>query len=115
MSAQHTPGPWRVMAGKNSDLIEAQTLGDDWRYIVYCTAHGKGPKAAETNAHRIVACVNACEGLTTEFLASREPGGLVRLIQITQKLIQEKESVDAALDYVEKLCLAVLEKRGGKQ
>lgn len=67
MSEQkHTPGPWRVSLG---DTIAA---GD--RLIADCemTPHSKRPAPLNqedaANARRIVACVNACEGISTEQL-----------------------------------------------
>ena len=53
----HTPGPW------TSSGITVSTLDGD--FLLACRA---GHPQAKRNARRIVACVNACEGISTETL-----------------------------------------------
>jgi len=65
---EHTPGKW-------------ETLGEDGgeRVISFADSKGKPRTLAHVydgaNARRIVACVNACDGISTEAL-EREPGSL---------------------------------------
>lgn len=64
----HTPGPWAVSAylSSRTDQIRknyvsaADGLNGNWRLFVT-----EGPDA-EANAARIVACVNACEGINPD-------------------------------------------------
>lgn len=61
MNKKHTPEPWV--------LINAQTFSaiSDQENAGFVIGGCKGPESIE-NARRIVACVNACKGLTTEAL-----------------------------------------------
>lgn len=62
---QHTKEPWN---GKNIPLT-ASALERAGFYIVF-TNNPATKDEAEANARRIVACVNACEGMDTESLES---------------------------------------------
>lgn len=53
-ASSHTPGPWEV-----DD--EAQIIGNN--IVVALTRLNMGWQTADANAARIVACVNACEGM----------------------------------------------------
>lgn len=63
MTAQHTPEPWRTIKDHNGNDYGVQ-MGSAGGFALYRDAN------AEANSRRIVACVNACAGLTTEFLES---------------------------------------------
>lgn len=76
MSAQHTPTPWRHNV---EGYPEAGIKGANGRNIAHTWNVGASqPKSADAlkkrteedraNARRIVACVNACEGIATERL-----------------------------------------------
>ena len=61
MSAKHhTPGPWTTRKGNTRWSV----VGGG-QYIAYAVSGtpGLGPDGERANAERIVACVNACEGL----------------------------------------------------
>ena len=62
--AEHTPGPWRFW--QNTDGI-LYISGDEWEDIATLgfSPKGVGTEAGE-NGERIVACVNACEGINPE-------------------------------------------------
>ena len=74
-SATHSPAPWdcdgmtqwyaKPHEGDEIDLIEirAQVTEAGWNTVAFVEAIWPG---AEANARRIVAAVNACEGLSTE-------------------------------------------------
>lgn len=62
MSGTHTPGPWSVAKGDGYFVVETRTAG------IKFIAQGESEAGDLANARRIVACVNACEGLTTEAL-----------------------------------------------
>ena len=67
MTTEYTPGPWRVddvgvgfeIAAGNEVVAQAQQVYGDHKH-----------KIRRGNARRIVACVNACEGISTEQLES---------------------------------------------
>lgn len=61
---KHTPEPWAVVPEKPTIVImpEPCEIGNGHKYV----ACGGGNN--EENARRIVACVNACAGMTTEGL-----------------------------------------------
>jgi hypothetical protein len=62
MAHKHTKEPW-IVAGTALDIRtednQATIASIDW---------GDDPEVTEANARRIVACVNACRGLSTESL-----------------------------------------------
>lgn len=92
----HTPGPWQVVE-------KGQGWGDSWREIwagnhavvrpdgYYSSKYDDyefGVAISEPNARRIVACVNACEGIPTEALES----GVVReVVEALEALVGEEE------------------------
>jgi hypothetical protein len=66
----HTPGPWAVTKGRPRKVTA--------NGVLICNAVFKGyNEEAEANARRIVACVNACNGVPT---ASLENGVVLDLI-----------------------------------
>lgn len=71
MSAKHTPGPWFSQYDDNGFY----GIGSDVVSLRLAFTHGEGDTDA-ANARRIVACVNACEGVPTEVLEANRSGGL---------------------------------------
>ena len=77
----HTPEPWRVesntpfslakeiMHGKSelTILVSQPQRHQDIAYIAYC-ATDEDNSEQQANAARIVAAVNACQGLSTDWL-----------------------------------------------
>ncbi len=57
--AQHTPGPW----SRNGNRIHGESGS-----LVATIAYFREASIEIGNARRIVACVNACEGISTEAL-----------------------------------------------
>ena len=71
MSA-HTPGPWSVVCDTPPLARVATPTG---KFSIDCTGSGSTHAQSCANAERIVACVNACEGMVapaTEIQALRE-------------------------------------------
>lgn len=69
MSAKHTPTPWRV--GRPGTVVSDSHIehgpgGCDC--VEYYGGHLIAESITSANASRIAACVNACEGITTERL-----------------------------------------------
>lgn len=79
---QHTPTPWKVSE-------------KDWYVISNCghICEMMGPFGYEVNkanARRIVACVNACEGIETEALETMPSGKIARLKKERDEVIIDK-------------------------
>lgn len=55
----HTPGPWHTHCQYHTKIATS----DDKTLIATCGIMEIGVEEAEANAARIVACVNACEGI----------------------------------------------------
>lgn len=80
MSTKHTPGPWSFCTSKNGwsytiNIYQSESAPytPDWSDVAFCTCEGERKQIQEANARRIVACVNACEGISTENLEENKP------------------------------------------
>jgi len=62
----HTKEPWIVTGGERIKYIEARIGNGMLQEIASCMVCEQGE--LEANARRIVACVNACAGISTELL-----------------------------------------------
>lgn len=62
-TTQHTPEPWEIRKHNGVNLYGAKGQNSDW--FVF-------ENALEKDAIRIVACVNACAGITNEELADMQ-------------------------------------------
>lgn len=71
---KHSPEPWRVEQGSMRDIETATGTTVVWGHDDYSE-----PTMSEANARRIVACVNACAGMSTEAL---EGDALDRLVHL---------------------------------
>ena len=90
--SKHTPGPWRIDEYRNfvtpdgplylGGVTTPLTLGNDMR---------KGWE----NARRIVACVNACEGISTENLEENKP--IIELARAYNVSLRQRNDLLAAL------------------
>ena len=87
---QHTKEPWN---GKNIPLT-ASALERVGFYIVF-TNNPATKDEAEANARRIVACVNACEGIPTGVL---EKQGMVPIEQVTHDIERQRDKLLATLE-----------------
>lgn len=77
MKTNHTPEPWiHCPCGKCGELwnqdMDIKILQTNW---VTNGIHNL------EDAHRIVACVNACKGITTEELENVGPGNLKNFLE----------------------------------
>jgi Arc/MetJ family transcription regulator len=64
MNTKHTPGPWRLGDDSTQVVTDALIIAET------VPMYGAYRAEREANARRIVACVNALEGVTTEDLES---------------------------------------------
>lgn len=89
MNTKHTPGPWVIVGGNSEEativckpgdgiVTHIARLHDQW----ICDEHGG---SAFENARRIVACVNACEGISTEALEGWEALHLMNVAHLRQQ------------------------------
>lgn len=74
MSAKHTPGPWIIDEDASSfDIFSDAEVGTPFIASIRRSALSSGlDELARANARRIVACVNACEGVPTEVLEAEK-------------------------------------------
>ena len=91
---KHTPGPWVI--GRPPPNGE-QTIGDKNGLMVAVATTGYGVNS-EANARRIVACVNACAGITTEQLErSKSLDEFMRSMKVIEQqrddLVEEVEKM----------------------
>ena len=67
----HTPGPWKIYDGYGSDRSRPSIVDSipdrDGKCVANCIAFASSTNnQMDANAARIVACVNACEGINPE-------------------------------------------------
>ncbi len=96
MKTDHTPEPWRIGTPPPNG---EQTIGNEKGLMVAVATTGHGV-SAEANARRIVACVNACAGISTEALES-EGSAVMGWNRTASKLIRatkQREELLAALE-----------------
>lgn len=94
-AATHTPGPWQ---DDGNGLIYGQCSDDDEEMPFVadvCNNPNVYTEQERTNARRIVAAVNACEGIRTEAL---ERGVIEELRHALGELLTAASDLDAAID-----------------
>ena len=103
MNAQHTPGPWTAeldahgrgrVKGNGCWVATTWTNADD-------DSHKRYP--AEANARRLVACLNACEGISTEALEGDDAPRKLR--EDRDLLLAQRDELLEALKGVMNNCL----------
>ena len=89
---KHTPEPWQVfeddpraIVTKENPMLSLLSVGEDGLAIMY----------EEADARRIVACVNACAGISTGHL---EKYGLPDFAQKISDLVQQSDELLAAFE-----------------
>ncbi len=101
----HTKEPWRIgrFAGPASYEVVRETVGAtdivvDTETGVYVLAqcNNNFPEDAKANASRIVACVNACAGISTENLEDNIP--VKELARRYNETIRQRAQLLATLD-----------------
>lgn len=99
--SEHTIEPWRVAEESfdNDGIHESVIRGLDGRAAIAVTLEfgPNNPGMREANARRIVACVNACAGITTEVL-EQMPNGPASLLPMYARLEQQRDKLWAALE-----------------
>lgn len=106
MSAQpeqrHTQEPWRVLAAGDPNKVP-RIASESGGVAVICVNRmmgEDGPSKTElANAERIVACVNACEGIDSDAFAEMPDGrvtGILDMMKTAKTVMRERrEEIDA--------------------
>lgn len=92
---EHTKEPWKTVFRGDDECFDIDAKGPDgWRGDVTIALNiGKG------NARRIVACVNACAGISTENLEDNLP--VKELVQRYNEAIKQRDELLAVLEKAE--------------
>ncbi len=100
MSEQHTPDPWSYQASIPEEGYECFWINSGSRQI----SSFDGPQNEEqfSNVRRIVACVNACAGYTTEELeqATLDKRHRHEIIADLVKSNKQRDELLAALEHI---------------
>lgn len=89
----HTPEPWKTYIGHDAQfattpyILHQTEAGTPDVAIAQIIVSGGGFKSDTANARRIVACVNACAGLSTEAL---EAGALAVVVKAAGESIDNR-------------------------
>ena len=91
---KYTPEPWQVfeddpraIVTKGNPMLSLLSVGEDGLAIMY----------EEADARRIVACVNACAGISTENLEDNLP--VKELARRYNKALRQRDELLAALEF----------------
>lgn len=97
--AVHTPGPWQIVLYGDGDSLVICAPNADWR-ICFMATPGESPNAMSiirANARRIVACVNALEGISTADIEAGVVKELVEALKTKRDYISD--AANGALTY----------------
>jgi hypothetical protein len=109
----HTPEPW----AQDSNELFAVTADKDGLIVAETEIHDRTDEECYANARRIVAAVNACEGISTEAL---EQGAIAELLLQLRVLVDHVQSTPHELtEALRKLRLkeartAIAQAKGGR-
>jgi hypothetical protein len=101
MNTQHTPGPWEVRFNghKQRRIATTSTPNRHIADVVPVTYDYERAEATmEANAQRIVACVNACEGINPEAVPEllESLDALIMIIDRTNPAWRDMRAVEKA-------------------
>lgn len=86
MSTKHTPGPW---SERNGRIFQA----DRPNLTIANIARAFDGDYSSTNARRIVACVNACEGISTDAIET-DGSAVMGWVRAASKLLRLRSEHD---------------------
>ena len=109
MEEKHTPGPWEVTPAHQTSGW-GTCVGGARNIIARLTGRDKAVK--EANARRIVAAVNACEGISTEALEAGAVGGLVAVVEELLESAAYWSEYDVPLGIVDRMRTALDKAKG---
>ena len=105
---KHTKEPWKVDTLIGCDHVDIRDA-DGRRIAVVAGTYPTATKTEDANARRIVACVNACKGLTNEQLADDNFAGLVASNARIAELEAALDKIVKLAEYLSKPGLAALD------
>ena len=95
MTNKHTPEPWRrstkswdgdkimtIVGPQGEEIVQEPT-----EFYAYDSGAFVTPDGLSVNLDRIIVCINACAGLSNEYLEEIGDGGLAILAKATGKLM----------------------------
>lgn len=94
LNLHHSPGPLRIAGRETSGLPHTLVAARTLLFRVYSEAYGDFDQETE-NARRLVACWNACEGISTENLEDNAP--VLDLARRYNKAIRQRDQLLEAL------------------
>lgn len=86
----HEQGPWHYAPPQPGTIFGAEVRGPSGDLICRLSRHPRKGAEADANGRRIVACVNACEGIATDQLAG--------LLNATQQDRRQRDALLAVLE-----------------
>lgn len=89
---KHTPEPWRA------NELQADIDGRNGEAVAVCYCNDDNGDDAIANARRIVACVNSCAGIPTDWLESGTVGCLKNVRDERDMYLKQRDELLAALD-----------------
>ena len=128
MTEAHTPGPWRVEDGYaliwgECDPDDSTSIGMGYPVAECCRSVPRWQRTRlnhldpDANARRIVAAVNACEGISTDALEAGVVAELVAALRGVDRMVGEATKAPATadrwLDRIEGTAREALAKLGG--
>lgn len=92
--SEHTKEPWIIGC-----MDDTMIVADHVAIAVHRHKDGTRRKDAAANAARIVACVNACAGITTDTLVQYGDGNLEAMYKLEAELAALRNSLRKQTDY----------------
>ena len=95
---EHTKEPWRKVESAGSSRFNiydafCQRVGNTFEGVMTTQ---RTDEECEANARRIVACVNACAGVGTEYLEDNGP--IVELVREHNSVLKQRDELLAAFE-----------------
>lgn len=106
---EHTPEPWQIDPINWLSILDATENATTLGQGLICQVNGKRREEANANRLRIVACINACEGIATDKL---KPGLLGEMARVFAKIMQQSGVLSVLEDDDREQARALLKKLG---
>lgn len=108
--AKHTPEPWIIVPQSDGSAMIALEFETDkqmnpkgLRLIAHVLARGNTLEQDEANARRIMACVNAAEGISTEALEASKDFAAAGIATVKSVEAQRDELAEALREAIRRL------------
>ena len=97
---KHTPEPWRTAERSGFPFHVDDARGESVAMMLADDDHDE--QRGLDNARRIVACVNACAGISTENLEDNKP--IIELARAYNEALRQRDDLLAALEAMRSVC-----------